>query len=347
MKDLQWAGAAEPPSALMFRRRQLPSVAGTPADAGLHVLGSRVYTANESAVHAAPPLLLPREPLVEAWLVTKPVREVEQGCLHYRTDGEWLYGTAQVDERPLEGGLDAAAFQAYDALFALLADSGCSHLLRLWNYVSDINLSVGGMERYRQFNAGRQRAFLGAQRSAFAGAPAACALGARQGRLTVHFLAGRLPPLAIENPRQVSAYHYPSVYGPRSPTFSRAALADLGGAREALFISGTASIVGHATVHAGDVRRQTEETLDNLQAVIDAALPQSRSQEGYALRDLDMTVYVRHAGDLTAVREVLAARLGTGAPACRDAIYLHADICRADLLVEIEAQAIVGMKERS
>ena len=344
MKQLQRAGAVTPPSPLVPRRQGVEPAAGVP-DAGLNLLASRTHGLAETGPLAAPPLLWPRDPQAEAWLVTRPVRELTSGCLSYRTDGDWLHGTAHVDERALEGGLEAAAFEAYSALFALLADSGCPHLLRLWNYVSDINGTVDGMERYRQFNAGRQRAFLAADRSAFAGAPAACALGTRQGGLTVHFLAGRIAPLAVENPRQVSAYHYPSSYGPRSPTFSRAALAELGGGREVLFISGTASIVGHQTVHVGDVRRQTEETLVNLQAVIDAARPQSEAADGYTLNELEMTVYVRHEADLSAVRDVLARQLGADAPAVRHALYLRADICRADLLVEIEAQSIGRLKE--
>lgn len=338
MKDLQRTAEVGPSFPLAFRRRH----DGRGADAGhlAHVLSERVHAAAEPGPFAAPPLLLPSEAVTELWLAARPVSEVTRGCLRYRTDGEWLYGTAHVDDAACPGGLEAATLQAYGELFTLLADSGCPHLLRLWNYVADINLVTGELERYRQFNAGRQRAFLAAERSAFAGAPAACALGTRQGGLTVHFLAGRRAPVAVENPRQVSAYHYPTSYGPRSPSFSRAALADLGAGREALFISGTASIVGHATLHAGDVARQTEETLDNLQAVLDAARASSRAAVPYALRELDMTVYLRHERDLPTVLTVLAQRLGSDAPAVRDALYLRADICRADLLVEIEAQAI-------
>ena len=40
----------------------------------------------------------------------------------------------------------------------------------------------------------------------------------------VYFLAGRTAPVFVENPRQVSAYHYRREYGTHSPSFSRAAL---------------------------------------------------------------------------------------------------------------------------
>ena len=104
-----------------------------------------------------------------------------------------------------------------------------------------------GLERYRQFNIGRQDAFLDSHRGATGNVPAASAIGLAGGPLSVAFLAGATPALAVENPRQVSAYLYPADYGPRSPTFSRAVRATLSG-QEALFVSGTASIVGHRTV---------------------------------------------------------------------------------------------------
>ena len=256
---------------------------------------------------------------------------VVHGCVRYVVDGEWLYGCAQVGD---EDGMQAAAHRAYTDLFHVLAQSASPHLLRLWNYFPSINGDGGGVERYRQFNAGRQQAFIEARRSAFEGSPAACALGMQAGPLRVYFLAGRTPPLAIENPRQVSAYRYPDAYGPRSPTFSRAALAEVGQCT-ALFISGTASIVGHTTMHVGDVRRQTEESLTNIAAV--RAVAAERAGRPFPADALTYTVYVRRPTDLAAVREIFEAAVGARSRAALEAIYLQADICRADLLIEIEA----------
>ena len=275
-------------------------------------------------------LLAPDGAVFDAWSGGVVVAQ-QHGCVRYATDGHWLHGCATLDEARFEGGLQAASRQAYADLFAVLAASASPHLLRLWNHFADMNLETGGIERYRQFNAGRQQAFTDAGRSAFVGAPAACALGTSSGPLQVYFLAGPQPPLAIENPRQVSAYDYPTRYGARSPTFSRAALAAVGGGRQALFISGTASIVGHETLHLGDVRRQTEESLANTAAVLGAAAAPM------AMQALTCTVYIRHAADFAAVREVFERVVGAHSEAAREAVYLRADICRADLLVEIEA----------
>ena len=330
---------AEPAAALTFRRWRLGASAVAEVEAGL---GGRRF----GAVDAVPmDLLAPDAAVFDAWSGGVAVVAREHGCVRYTTDGHWLHGCAEVDEAHFEGGLQAASRQAYADLFAVLAASTSPHLLRLWNHFSEMNLETDGTERYRQFNAGRQQAFADAGRSAFEGAPAACALGTEGGPLQVYFLAGPQPPLAIENPRQVSAYHYPLRYGARSPTFSRAALVAVGGERQARFISGTASIVGHETVHRGDVRRQTEESLANIAAVLGAAVvigaAASRAAAPWAIQALTFTAYIRHAADLAAVREVFERVVGAHSAAAREAVYLRADICRADLLVEIEAHGFI------
>jgi enamine deaminase RidA (YjgF/YER057c/UK114 family) len=294
---------------------------------------------------AVPELLWPDRAAKEEWVVTGPVREGVLGCVTYRCDGHWIFGTACMDDRG--EGLQQAAWRAYADLFKVLERESCPHLQRVWNYLRDINAEEAGLERYRLFNLGRARAFEDVGRGLEEGAPAACAMGTTHGSLTVHFLAGRRAPLPIENPRQVSAYHYPRQYGPRSPTFSRAALADLGAGVRVLFISGTASIVGHESLHPGDVVRQARECLHNIDAVLTAALPAvGAAWTVEALRDrLECTVYLRRPGDLAAVRDVVCAWLGPSSPAARAALYMKADVCRAELLVEIEAQVRLADEE--
>jgi chorismate lyase/3-hydroxybenzoate synthase len=278
--------------------------------------------------------------MADVWHASERVESGTTGAVRWRCDGHWMVGAIDLDESVLKQPLTVLAQRAYHDLFEALAQTGCGHLQRIWNYLPRINADGGGLERYRQFNAGRQQAFVEAGQAAFEGAPAACALGIHQGALCIRFLAGRTAPLPVENPRQVSAYRYPPAYGPRSPTFSRAALAEIGGGDVALFISGTASIVGHETVHVGDVEAQTQETLRNLDAVITAA--HARSSARFDLAALDAVVYVRHVADAPVVRRVLEAALGPAASTLRHAVYLEADICRQDLLVEIEAHAVAA-----
>ena len=306
---------------------------------GLDSAHAAVWTGDDKQLtRLVSPLLSGNGPLLDVWRSSSPLEAGRSGQVHWWRNAEWLFGTVDLDEHPDSDDLTALSHSAYSDIFKTLNDSGRPHLLRIWNYLPRINLDGGGMERYRQFNAGRQRAFLEAERPVFEGSPAACALGTPSGPLSIRFLAGCHAPVAIENPRQVSAYRYPSSYGPRAPTFSRAALADMGNDRLALLISGTASIVGHASVHPGDVAAQTQETLRNLQAVIDSA--HTHCSARFDLRQLDAVVYVRRAADEAVVRQILMQALGAEAATLRHAVFLQADICRTDLLMEIEAHAL-------
>ncbi|MBA4263600.1 MAG: hypothetical protein C0453_00835, partial [Comamonadaceae bacterium] len=253
--------------------------------------------------HVSAPLLGTDLPaLHEAWLIEDTAEDAphagESEGIRWRRCGDVLYGVIALPEDALPASHEATALQRvsesiYARIFRLLDAEGLPHLWRAWNYLADIHGDDAGLERYRRFNMGRGNAFEQAARSVVGRVPAACALGLAQGPLTVAFMAGTVPAVPIENPRQVSAYLYPSEYGPRSPTFSRAALVYPPG-QELLFISGTASIVGHRSLHDGDVQAQSHESLDNIAAVVAEANRVSR-QGIFDLTGLSYRVYVRHA----------------------------------------------------
>lgn len=275
----------------------------------------------------------------ELWHSSKPVQLAQAAGVTYRHDGDILIGVIEIDEPELAEDaaitpLQQASEQAYRKLFEVLDQSGYHHLWRAWNYMADINGISGGLERYRQFNLGRQQGFMHSKRSVTGNVPAACAIGVAHGPLSVMFLAAREPTEPFENPRQLAAYDYPAQYGPRSPTFSRASLAKLRDL-ELLMLSGTASIVGHQTLHKDDVRLQTLETLSNIEAVINAANLRRKAPRAYSLDDFALRVYVRHQHDFQLVKQLLSEHL-SAAPSPQ---YLQADICRADLAVEIEGLA--------
>lgn len=265
------------------------------------------------------------------WGVDGPVAAhcSESGGIDVRwmqTD-EFLFATVSMPEDSLED----QSFRAYQALLRTLQDRKCPHLLRIWNFVPRINAFDGGMERYQLFNTGRRKAFRESGYTLSDGAPAACALGTQSGGLRVAVLAGARPAMAIENPRQVSSYHYPKQYGSDAPIFSRAAWLRQPSGDDLLFISGTASIVGHQTLHAGDTLAQVKESVGNIEAVLSSANQRAGAQL-WSLAGLKGRVYIRHAADYPLVSEYVLAQGMT------QFSFLEADICREDLLVEIEAE---------
>ncbi len=265
------------------------------------------------------------------------VSETHAGCaINVRSCDEVLFGSTLLAEPPgaddSVAALVNATTAAYEAIFALLDRSPQRHLIRVWNYLPQINREADGDERYRHFNAARQAAFRKAGKSTVGTVPAASALGSPPGSpISIYFLAARESPTMIENPRQTSAYHYPPKFGVHSPVFSRACLLSKS-AGTSLFISGTASIVGYETLHLGDVIAQTRETLANIEALLGEANRMVGAAR-YRLDDLKLKVYVRRPSDLPAIQRTLSAMLSPSTAI----LYLQADICREDLLVEIEA----------
>lgn len=256
----------------------------------------------------------------ECWTVDGDVTHAAEDDLRWAHGGGWHFVAIEVDEAAA-GGIEAACAHAYDRLLAHVAARRDLHLLRIWNYLGAINCGDGDDERYRRFCSARAHCMAAHGMSRY---PAATAIGhgGAPGRLQVYALCAAAAGAAIENPRQVSAWAYPREYGPAAPSFARAMCLPGGG----LAISGTAAVIGHASHHPGDVVAQVTEAVANLRALLDrAGLPEFDGSS-------PLKVYVRNRGDADAVRDTLARQLAPSVPR----LLLQGDICRRELLVEID-----------
>jgi chorismate lyase/3-hydroxybenzoate synthase len=257
------------------------------------------------------------EPLPGALFV--PLRHLGGGPAveTWESTGELLFGSVVAEEH---APLADVSRKLYSAMIRDVRRAGFPYFVRMWNYVGGINDYDGDQERYKLFCAGRHDAFVDAGYHHDVDLPAASAVGMPGKGLITYFLAAREPGMQVENPRQVAAYNYPPQYGVKSPSFSRATVW-----KDTVFVSGTSSVLGHATVHHGDVLAQLEETLRNIDVVL--------AQTGRSLANvISAKTYVRRPTDYPEI----ARRLGNLVP---NNIYVEADICREDLLLEIEAVA--------
>jgi chorismate lyase/3-hydroxybenzoate synthase len=270
-------------------------------------------------------------PPVEVWTSGLPAERGRQGRVEWAENGQVLFGSLGTD---LVGDLAGESAAHFADLLAAAESRGYPHLLRVWNFLPGINAAENGTERYRLFNAGRAAAFDARYGVAEAETrfSASSAVGSSGAQLVTWFAAARTPGRHLGNPRQVHAFRYPADYGPRPPSFTRATISppELG---EVLFLSGTASIAGHETRHVGELLLQLEETLHNIETLL-AAGGDGTPLPGLADFDL-LRVYLRDASDLELVRAPLARRVG----ARPELHFVEADICRADLLLEIEGVA--------
>ncbi len=237
----------------------------------------------------------------------------------------------------------AAAWSAEDleaevaATYADLLSAGASrglHPLRIWNFIPAILEPLDDLRhRYMAFNAGRHRAYeesLGARTGLI---PVASGTGTGGDDLVIHCLYASVEGEAVENPRQVSAYHYSELWGPRPPSFARARVVEaplFGQQGRYLLVSGTASIVGENTLHVGDLNAQFEEVERNLRALVGAA--DGVTEASVAGRFRSMRIYFPQAQDEAAISADARERYEVG----EELELLHSDLCRPGLRVEIE-----------
>jgi hypothetical protein len=216
--------------------------------------------------------------------------------------------------------------------------------------------------------------------------PAASGVGHAGRDLVIECLALPTPCAAIENPRQIPAFRYSRRFGPLPPCFSRATvIAHPNDGHRMLLVAGTASIRGEASVHQTDLTGQLNETLINLRALLEAAaafdpfdpLPciQGRGKGGGSGADsansdqaapaantpltpalspgyrgegvdlaafTDIRIYYHSSGDAP---EIDASVRNAFAPAIRMEM-VQAELCRAELLVEIEGVATLSRRTR-
>ena len=245
----------------------------------------------------------------------------------YRS-GEFLLGVG-VAER--EDHLEDEAFQLYDEMLSHTGEHGPC---RIWNYVPAINeINSLGLENYRAFCRGRSLAFESRLGADFPRRlPSASAVGTTSSHLMVVFVGSNRSPHHVENPLQLPAYRYPDSYGPRSPSFARASVLPGTAGRRHVFISGTSAIRGHHSVHPDDFQNQLSCTLENLTALGHPCGLGDDLSAGNC-RSRHVRVYLRREQDLDPAMERLNQEfLHPG----DHVSVLRSDICRRELLVEIE-----------
>ena len=226
-------------------------------------------------------------------------------------------------------------------------------MVRTWLYLGDIigtgrpSAAIPEVEPRPRATSSRNRRFagdgslVGSSRVCY---PASTGIGAdgRDVMMSCLALATDRPDvlrLPLENPRQIAAHDYDHRYGPQSPKFTRAMAISATGAASVL-VSGTASIIDSESHHLDDVAEQTRETLDNIAALISEDNFRRHGQTGLGATLDDMAllrVYVKRQEDYAVVRDACRARLGE-----MPVVYTVADLCRPELLVEIEGIAFCG-----
>jgi enamine deaminase RidA (YjgF/YER057c/UK114 family) len=264
----------------------------------------------------------------------------------------WGFGLSTSD--PDLSFREQATF-SFERMQLILSKEGLTmdHLVRQWNYIPEIlKTSVENgrtYQNYQLFNDIRQYHYGIYKRNGIY--PAATGIGMDTGPVTIDFMAVRpndsTVTAGLKNPNQTNAYQYGQevlVGSPlkeneikKAPLFERAKY--IGSAAEGLvFISGTASIAGEQTIGLNDVAEQTNITINNISNLTSEANLKSigiASKQSSAVPTY-LRVYVKNTcpEDRNTIKKICTQRYGD-----IPILYVKADICRDNLLVEIEGEA--------
>lgn len=248
-----------------------------------------------------------------------------------------------------EDSIEEAAEKAFKSAVEILEIEGLTihHIIRQWNYVEDIGHvddPLRTTQNYQVFNDVRAKYY---DHTEFpTGYPAATGIGMNTGGVIIGFIAVSESDLVeikpIRNPRQIDAHKYSEkvlvgkltgIMGEKcTPKFERGKMVVLNGSTN-MYVSGTASIVGEKTLHPNDVEKQTVTTIENI-----FELFSSENQAGLGthfdqaqIEFSHLRIYVKHQEDFSKVEAVCKSMLNS-----KSFLFLESDICREDLLVEIE-----------
>jgi enamine deaminase RidA (YjgF/YER057c/UK114 family) len=241
-----------------------------------------------------------------------------------------------------------AANAAFDQMRAILEAEQMSfdHIVRQWNFIGNILMVRNELQNYQIFNEVRSENYHKFRK--IHSYPAATGVGMKYDGVKLDFCAvkatGDLKIIAVDNPDQIRPYDYSQqvlkgkpVGGKginQPPQFERAVfIAENYGST--LFVSGTASIIGQDTIGIDNVEKQTIVTLENINKLADARRIEhlTGNTDTHAVTPILLRVYIKKQSDFAKVKAICSEQY----PAV-PSIYIEADICRDNLLVEIEAE---------
>ncbi|MBN2635172.1 MAG: hypothetical protein JXR61_02800 [Prolixibacteraceae bacterium] len=264
------------------------------------------------------------------------------GLLFRKNDTSVLIGNAQSYSY---SGSKQNSEKAFAVLIDIFTDAffPINSIVRQWNYIENILGFDGENQRYQQFNNVRS----GVYGNTFSekGYPAATGIGMNQGGVLIEFVAiksNECITVPIDNPKQISAHTYSEkvLVGEKcslkaTPKFERARYVDIFG-KKMIFISGTASIVGEHTVGVGDAGKQTEVTIQNIQKLYSGEVLKQLNNNNLNTKYSHVRVYIKSRKDFRIIKKTIKNHFGE-----LPVVYIIADICRTDLLVEIEGKVIL------
>jgi hypothetical protein len=227
-----------------------------------------------------------------------------------------------------------------------LEDFKISDIVRQWNFIgkiTDFEISDSeNIEDYKRFQNyqifNNERAIFYSKNQWQNGYPAATGIGLDLDLLIIELILIKpiegLQIIKLDNPNQIPAHNYSEevlkgdvinkIEKKSCPKFERGKLLRLKNQHE-IYISGTASIIGEKSFFENDIVNQTKLSIANINNVLNQ--PEIKKENKFQ----NIRVYIKDISEYPTISEICNYQYKN-----LNIIYLKADICRTELLVEIE-----------
>lgn len=241
-----------------------------------------------------------------------------------------LIGGIQGD---INTSIEQQSQDAFHILEGILHDEGfdINDIIRQWNYIEQITEFEGTNQNYQSFNNARSDFYNKTEWTR--GYPAATGIGMNHGGIIIDadvasFTSDQYAVIPIDNKLQVAAHKYSeqvlenAQLQKTTPKFERAK-ALIHNQNRLVYISGTAAIRGEESLKDVGLKEQLKITIENIgQLTGNAPLAMLR-------------VYFKDAVSETEIKELMKP-YNINIPIS----YVQANVCRTELLIEIEGIAI-------
>lgn len=266
-----------------------------------------------------------------------------------RADAKLLYTEGIVSGLESEDSIQTQSINVLRLLEQIMAMEGMplSGIIRQWNYIERITAMDGDTQHYQAFNDARSHLY--AKSEWPNGYPAATGIGTDFGGIMVEVDAQRSTletrhTIAIDNPLQVAAHNYSqqvllgqpdAVFHRRTtPKFERAkAIVEYDCAK--IYISGTAAIRGEESLSGVGIEQQTIATLENIEYLI--SKKNLARYHAFVRNEPEVQifrVYLKFEHDMPVAKAIIEQRYPY-----LPTLYVLTDVCREELLIEIEGVA--------
>jgi enamine deaminase RidA (YjgF/YER057c/UK114 family) len=302
----------------------------------------------------------PNQVTIEAGFADSDIVRVEYGqagLINYcklSGSGHSEFWFAGIEGSAIENTISQSAESAFRQLLAAFLQLGLSfnQIVRQWNYVEQIfGFEASGLhqrQNYQLFNEVRSEYY--SRHLTNPDFPAATGIGVAHHGVSIECMAvagdENLKIISLSNPEQLDSWQYGQTVlkgkpkkhltSNQPPQFERAKLM-ISGNQSRVFISGTASIAGQETIGLNDVEEQTRIAIDHIELLTGKKNLKFHAPQLTVIPDqyACVRVYVKNEADIPAVKAICRNHFGK-VPLS----FVQADICREDLLVEIEAEKI-------